>query len=82
MKLEVTKDTLVGDVLKADRTTEPYFLEMGMFCLDCPSAAEESLEDACMVHGVSVEELINNLNNHISSSPEPRIRANKPSSII
>ncbi len=66
MKLAVTKETLVGDVLKADRTTEPYFLQMGMFCLSCPSAAEESLEDACMVHGVSVDELIDKLNEHAS----------------
>ncbi len=65
MKLAVTKDTLVGDVLRADRTTEPYFLQMGMFCLDCPSATEESLEDACMVHGVSVDELVDKLNAHL-----------------
>ena len=48
----VTKDTLIGDILDMDRDTAPYFLEMGMHCLGCPSARGESLEEACMVHGV------------------------------
>ena len=54
----VTKDTLIGDILDMDRDTAPYFLEMGMHCLGCPSARGESLEEACMVHGVDVNELI------------------------
>jgi hybrid cluster-associated redox disulfide protein len=66
MKLEVTKDTLIGEILDADRTTAPYFLEMGMHCLGCPASAGESLEEACMVHGASVEELVQKLNGHIS----------------
>ena len=66
MKLQVTKDTLIGEILNADRTTAPYFLEMGMHCLGCPSSAGESLEEACMVHGVPVEELIHRLNNHMA----------------
>lgn len=66
MKLTVTKETLIGEILKADQTTAPYFLQMGMHCLGCPSSTNESLEDACMVHGVPVEDLIENLNNHLS----------------
>lgn len=62
----VTKNTLIGEILEADKTTAPYFLEMGMHCLDCPSATSESLEEACLVHGVQVQELIDKLNNHIS----------------
>ena len=66
MKLTITTDTLIGDILNADRTTAPYFLEMGMHCLGCPSSAGESLEEACSVHGVKVEELIDKLNTHLS----------------
>ena len=62
----VTKNTLIGEILNADQTTAPYFLEMGMHCLGCPSSTGESLEEACMVHGVPVQELIDKLNNHIS----------------
>ena len=61
----ITKDTVIGDILDMDRTTAPYFLEMGMHCLGCPSSRGESLEQACLVHGVSVDELVAKLNAHI-----------------
>lgn len=63
--MEITKDSIIGDILDADSTTAPYFIEMGMHCLGCPSARGESLEQACMVHGVDVNELVNKLNAHI-----------------
>lgn len=63
--MEITKDTIIGDILDTDATTAPYFLEMGMHCLGCPSARGESLEQACMVHGVDVNELVSKLNAHI-----------------
>ena len=62
----VTKDTLIGDILDMDRDIAPYFLEMGMHCLGCPSARGESLEEACMVHGVDVNELIEKINKHLA----------------
>ena len=62
----VTKDTLIGDILDMDRDTAPYFLEMGMHCSGCPSARGESLEEACMVHGVDVNELIEKINKHLA----------------
>ena len=62
----VTKDTLIGDILDMDRDTAPYFLEMGMHCLGCPSARGESLGEACMVHGVDVNELIEKINKHLA----------------
>ena len=64
--MEVTKDTLIGQVLDADPTTAQFFLEMGMHCLGCPSARGESLEEACMVHGVDVNELIEKINKHLA----------------
>lgn len=62
----ITKDTIIGDILDMDRTTAPYFLEMGMHCLGCPSARGETLEQACAVHGVDVNELVEKLNRHLS----------------
>lgn len=66
MNLTVTKETLIGEIIAADSTTAPYFFEMGMHCLGCPSSTMESLEEACMVHGVPVEELLEKLNGHMS----------------
>ncbi|MBR3679146.1 MAG: DUF1858 domain-containing protein [Oscillospiraceae bacterium] len=64
--MEITKDMMIGDILDADSTTAPYFLEMGMHCLGCPSARSESLADACAVHGVDADELVAKLNAHIN----------------
>ncbi len=63
----VTKNSLIGVILDEDRNTAPYFLEMGMHCLGCPSARGESLEQACAVHGVSVDELVAKLNKHFGN---------------
>lgn len=62
----ITKDSLIGDILDADRTTAPYFLEMGMHCLGCPSARSETLAQACEVHGVDCDALVEKLNAHMS----------------
>ncbi len=68
MNRSVTKDTLIGEILQMDQTTAPFFFEMGMHCLGCPASAGETLEEACMVHGVSVEALIGKLNAHMSEA--------------
>ncbi len=62
--MTVTKDSIIGDVLDFDRETAPYFFEMGMHCLGCPSARGETIEQACMVHGVDPDELVAKLNAH------------------
>lgn len=62
----ITKDTLIGDILDMDRTVAPYFLEMGMHCLGCPSARSETVAQACEVHGVDCDELVAKLNAHLA----------------
>ena len=61
----ITKDTFIGDILDLDGSTAPFFLEMGMHCLGCPSARGESLEQACAVHGVDPDELVKKINAHL-----------------
>ena len=56
--MEITRKSLIGEVLDAHRELAPYFLEMGMHCLGCPSAQGESLEEAAMVHGMDIEVLM------------------------
>ncbi len=64
---QITKDTIIGDILDMDQTTAPFFLEMGMHCLGCPSARGESLEQACAVHGVDADELVGKINAHLAN---------------
>lgn len=64
---KVTKDMIIMDVLKIDPGTAEFFFEIGMHCLGCPSASGESVEQACQVHGVDVDVLINKINNYLES---------------
>ncbi|MGN0518716.1 MAG: DUF1858 domain-containing protein [Acutalibacteraceae bacterium] len=63
---KVTKDTIIGDILDMDASTAPYFFEMGMHCLGCPSSRGETIAEACMVHGVDVDDMLKKLNDHMS----------------
>ncbi len=64
---KVTKDTIILDVLRLDAGTAPFFLEIGMHCLGCPSASGESIEQACMVHGTDADALVEKINNYLES---------------
>ena len=60
--MTVTKETIIGDILDQDQNTAPIFLEMGMHCLGCPASRGETLEQAAMVHGQDVNQLVEKLN--------------------
>ena len=60
--IEITKDTIIGDILDVAPQTAPIFLSIGMHCLGCPSSRGETVEEACMVHGTNADELVAKLN--------------------
>ncbi len=60
--MAITKDTIIGDVLDKYPETAPIFLSIGMHCLGCPASRGESVADACAVHGVNPDDLIEKLN--------------------
>ena len=62
IKMTINKDTIIGSILDVAPETAPFFLEMGMHCLGCPSARGETIEQACMVHGVNADELVGKIN--------------------
>ncbi len=64
---EITKDMVIGDILDADAGTAMFFFEMGMHCLGCPASRGETVEEACSVHGVNVDELIARINEYLAS---------------
>lgn len=65
--MEVTAETIIGDVVDFDENTAEIFLESGMHCIDCPVSRMESIEEACEVHGVDPDELIEKLNKYFES---------------
>ena len=67
MAVTITKDTIIGDILDIAPETAPMFMEIGMHCLGCPASRGETVEEACMVHGVNCEELLEKLNPQIAA---------------
>jgi len=64
--VQITKDTIISDVLKMDKGTAPIFIKSGMHCLGCPSASGESIGDACKVHGIDADKLVKELNDYFA----------------
>lgn len=64
----VTKESTIGEILAQDINTARYFMEIGMHCLGCPHSQAESIEEACMVHGTDVNELVTKLNAHFAAA--------------
>ena len=64
---QVTRETIIGDILDMDQTTAPYVMEIGRHCLGCPASRGETIEEACEVHGVDCDELIGKLNEHLAA---------------
>ena len=60
--VQITKDTIIGDILDIAPETAPLFLSIGMHCLGCPSSRGETVEQACMVHGVDADALLAEIN--------------------
>ena len=62
MANQISKDTIIIDVLRMNPDTAQFFFEIGMHCLGCPSASGESIEQACMVHGEDADALVDRIN--------------------
>ncbi len=66
MAKQVTKETIIMDVLKLDSGTAKFFFEIGMHCLGCPSASGESIAEACAVHGEDADALVERINAYLA----------------
>ncbi len=64
--MQVTKNSIIGDILDYDRGTAQFFFEIGMHCLGCPASRGESIEEACAVHGTNAEELVKKINDYLA----------------
>jgi len=58
----ITKDTIIGSILDAAPESAPFFLSIGMHCLGCPHSRGETVEQACMVHGIDSDGFVEDLN--------------------
>ena len=56
--VQVTKDMTIGEILQINMNVAPIFFGMGMHCLGCPASQMETLEEAAMVHGLDIDEIM------------------------
>ena len=68
MTLTVTGKTLVGEIVNLYPEAAEILFSMGMHCLGCPASQAESLEDACAVHGIDPQPVIEKINARIAES--------------
>lgn len=63
--MKITKEMIVGDVLRIDSGIAQIFMDAGMHCLGCPSSQVESILDACVVHSLDCDLLLKNINEYL-----------------
>ena len=65
--MEITKQTIIGDMLKEDQGIAMILMQQGMHCVGCPASAGESLEEACMVHGLDADAVLEAVKEYVTS---------------
>ena len=68
--MEITKATTMGEMLQYDMGIAYVLMEAGMHCVGCPSSIGESLEEACMVHGLNADEVMANIQDYLNAKKE------------
>lgn len=65
--MEVTKDTKIGELLMEDFACSSILMGAGMHCVGCPASQMETIEEACMVHGMDSEQLVGALKEYFAA---------------
>ena len=65
--MKFNKDMKIGEILEVAPEKMDILLAAGMHCIECPASQAETLEEACFVHGIDVEEVVKELNKEESA---------------
>ena len=63
---QITKATMIGELLQIDQNIASILLNIGMHCLGCPSSQMETVEEAAMVHGIDPDALVKEINDFLA----------------
>lgn len=66
--MEITKATTMGEMLNYDRGIAAILMQCGMHCVGCPSSIGESLEEACMVHGIDCDAVLAQIQAYLAAN--------------
>ena len=70
MAQQITKQTLIGEMLQMDMGIAAILMAAGMHCIGCPSAQMESVEEAAYVHGIEPDLLVTRVNAFVESQAQ------------
>ncbi len=65
----IKKEMLIKDILCANPYSGEALMECGMGCIGCPASQAESLEQACAVHGLDADDVVDYVNHYIEERP-------------
>lgn len=68
MAAQVSKATMIGELLMINEGVAPILLNIGMHCLGCPSSQMETIEEAAMVHGIDADALVDEINDFLAQA--------------
>ncbi len=68
--MEITKNTTMGEMLNYDRGIAAILMQSGMHCVGCPASIGESLEEACMVHGIDADVVLKQIQDYLKEKEE------------
>ncbi len=74
---EITKNMKISDILALNELMAPFLMQNGLSCVTCAASQAESLEEACEVHGINVEDLTEDLNDVLREYMEAQEEAAK-----
>lgn len=63
--MKISKDMTIGEIVRQYPETVEVLMSFGMGCVGCPSAQGETIEEAAMVHGMNLEQLMDALNKSV-----------------
>ncbi len=68
--MTVSKDMVIGELIQVDTGFIPILMGAGMHCLGCPASQGETLEEACQVHGLDADELVQTMNEYLAAKQQ------------
>ena len=68
--MKLTKQTTMGEMLEYDMGIAYILMQCGMHCVGCPSSIVESLEEACAVHGLDADEVMDVIRDYLENNPK------------
>ncbi|NOR85051.1 DUF1858 domain-containing protein [archaeon] len=67
---KITKDTIIGDVVKNNPELSSIFVKHGLSCIGCAFASQETIEQGSNSHELNLDNLLKDLNKKLENNDE------------